>query len=226
MLGHRFRSSFLDDLVFYSGWRSGCFLDIVRGKLALDVATPVPPSDLTPCNEVAGRYLPGANSLVFSGDDVSFGDSAFSIGMWIKPLGTMDIFRKSDWTAGIREYDLAISNTDIPNMRICRDGTNFTSCSGPSVKIGMWNCLVIRHDPVQDKVYFDVNGVTKVDSCVGGVFRGVSSFDIGVNQVAGGGNGSIGPIAVWKRLLSDKERMMFYNRGLGIKVFAPTGAKI
>ena len=218
-------SSILDDLVLCSVWRSGCFLDAISGKLATSVGSPVPPSDLTPCHEVAGRYSPGVNSLVFSGDDVSFGDSSFSIGLWVKPLGTMDIFRKSDWTAGIREYDLAITNSDIPNMRICHDGTNFTSCSGLSVKIGQWNCLMIRHDPVHDKVYFDVNGVTKVNSCAGGLFIGVSSFDIGSVQTAGGGNGSIGPIAIWKKLLSDRESMMFYNRGCGIKVFAPAGAK-
>lgn len=122
------------------------------------------------------------------------------------------------------EYRLSIDDADSKISFYTKDdGGTMSQAQLTSLSItGVWSFIVAWYDSVATKLNIQFNNGTVIQSSAGvnGATDGVGSFNVG--DYIGNGedgrvyNGLIGPVALWKRVLTSDERTQLYNSGNGL----------
>ncbi len=153
-----------------------------------------------------------------SNSDLSFGDIAFTIQIWIKAesnVGTRTILSK--WNTGGSEssFRLRHSASNQLNYQIAGSGTSFERTIYFATPIGSWLQVLIDHDPVGNTIGWRINGGSRstVSTSIG-LNAGTADFRVG--HAVTGFDGVVDEIGFWKRLLTDDEAAALYNSGSGL----------
>ncbi|MBI1935239.1 LamG domain-containing protein, partial [Candidatus Woesearchaeota archaeon] len=152
---------------------------------------------------------------------ISTGDIDFTIAAWVylDSKGTTRwAISKSD-SSGQREYDLAYNpgkdRFEFDVASASGSGDVISGTTG-STSTGRWYFISAWHDSVGDTINIQVdNGEVNSTSYTTGVRDSTSSLRIGHNGESGVGvghwDGRIDEVALWKRILTQKERSILYN---------------
>ena len=158
---------------------------------------------------------------------LSIGDIDASGTAWVKLASKatiMTIFSKFSLSPEVREYTFGYSNTDDRFQIIGSSGGTSTTLfnskadSFGSVSTGIWYFVMWRYDASADTIEISVNDGTKdSDAHAGGIYDGDQDFRMGAINNIGPvrfWDGSIGPVSIWKKKLSDAEVTSLYNSGV------------
>jgi hypothetical protein len=152
--------------------------------------------------------------------DVSTGDIDFTVEVWFKAESLPDYSRlfTKDSAGSNREFGVYFI-TGIPVWETSWDGSNTSGLAwGSALSTGQWYQLVVWHDAANNRRGISINaGTPATDSYSTGVFNSTAPFQVGAGTAFGGYfDGLVGPVRMWKRVLTTGERAELYNAGAGL----------
>lgn len=151
----------------------------------------------------------------------------FTLECWLKaeslPTDFHGILGKCNGNAGSLEYWLFWDGVVNSKFRfgISGNGTTdvyVTAATPAPPSTGTWYQIIAYHDGVANTIGISANGATpSTASHSSGAIDGANPFKIGIAFESFGAywDGLIGPVRLWKRLLSSAERTELYNSGAG-----------
>jgi hypothetical protein len=172
---------------------------------------------------------------------LSVGNNDMTIAAWVNLdalVQNYDIVGKGDaggyeWTllfsvANLRWRFRTASATAEASAAFVEDGGGFGAGNGPSA--GAWSLVIAWHDATNDVIGIassdnisSWNGYTTAYSA--GLWDSTGDFNIGRSSAYFPSyfGGRIGPVMMWKRVLTSTERAQLYNAGAGLTYAAITG---
>lgn len=168
-----------------------------------------------------------------SNSDLQMGDIDFTFSAWIylnsTPLNAAVIVKDSGSPLAF-DYLIRVDNGTL-NFILSSDGTvgTLTVLEGGPLSTGQWYFICAWYDSTLDTMYVQINNATPTSKPqTGGGFAGAPLFTIGAGYSGTSEffNGRIDEVGVWKRTLTDSERLALYNSGNGLAfpfLVTPTG---
>lgn len=213
--------SLLDGLSFYPTWVGSQCVDLVSGAVLTNSANPVIPSDISPNGETAGKYVSASSNYL----DASFlyrdlSKISYTVAAWSKHSDistSRAVFFGSKTSFQTFGIFWRLANTGI--VFTIGDGVSYFLNSNPAtINTNSWVCSIGYQDASRSVIGLDVNNIKTVPV----TFSPYSTATGGAVSIGRLGQyngaymaGSIGQIAMWMRLLSDQEKQLFYNNGIG-----------
>lgn len=217
-------STLLDDLsAFWTFYEDG-------GPYADSVAS----LDLTAVNSpmrqvgklsYSTQFLSASSQTAFTATNAAVEvDGSFTIGGWIKPLGTAALTRivskQNDPVSTGIEYLMNISNVNVPRFFIYSPtGSANNSVVAPSaITLNHWTLILCYYDASVPEIGMSINGGDWTTTPVT-VSPAPTSAPVYFASRLGGSdflNCRLADWGFWKRKLTDDEKTELYNGGLGL----------
>ena len=171
-----------------------------------------------------GEYLSRASNASLQTGDIDFslgacvkfgskGATRVVLGKW-PATGSFEYLLYYD--SGADRFSFAVSSTGSGNPgEFAAVAAN--NLGAPSV--GVWYHLVAWHDATANQIGIAVNaGTPNTTAHSGGVRAGTAPLNVGRNDDGDTNfwDGLIGPVRIWKRVLTSQERTDLYNGGAGL----------
>jgi hypothetical protein len=177
----------------------------------------------------AGKALTHADNAA-----LSMGNIDFTFGAWVKlssKAANRPIMTKGDGPDTNTEYELSYSQADDRWKWVIYGANGLNNRSlltyGSSTPtIGAWTFLLAWYDSTDDHTYMSVNDGTVENGELQalGAWDGsadfAAAFQFGTNDVF---LGEMGPLMIWKRLMTAPEITQLYNGGAGLTYAAMAG---
>jgi hypothetical protein len=156
--------------------------------------------------------------------DLTFGDTDFTLAMWIKYTGGASYPRviSKNGASGNKEFQLAL-DTDTGDLAFAVFDASDASAevvasTFGALGTGVWHLIVMWHDSGANTVNIQVDGGTVDSAGTSGLVVNASTATFMLGNAAFADrlwNGAIDECGVWKRVLTSGERTSLYNGGSG-----------
>jgi hypothetical protein len=151
---------------------------------------------------------------------LSAGNTDFTIAVWVylDTKITSGIVSKYPF-GGQNEYLILYNASgDRFQFYLCSDGTTCTSVTANAfgaVSASTWYYIIGWRDKANNIQGIEVNALFNSQSYTNALFDGSAAFEIGRYGGSNYFNGRIDSVALWRRALSQNERIWLYNAGTG-----------
>lgn len=161
---------------------------------------------------------------VTTSSQITMGDIPFSVSLWVNPTAYVSfdtLFSKGTTGQNKNQEYYSFVDTSSGNILyfVVGNGTTSGSVSIAALSTAAWSLVNCWHDADADTVNIQVNNGTPVSAAfAGGSLQSAGGLLIGAvtsEAPALFWNGAIGPVGIWKRVLTAAERTLLWNSGNG-----------
>jgi hypothetical protein len=190
---------------------------------------------------VADFELSAAESLSRASEAaLQTGDVDYTIEAWVNTesngtyLGVVNKANTFGGTVAIEYslfYDQAAARWSFTVGNGTTGSVNVTATAAGAPSNGTWYHLIAYHDAAGDLIGIVVNNGTPATASSASITPGTTTRPLYLGAIENSAapqnhmDGRIGPVRLWKRVLSGAERTQLYNGGLGLAYSSFVGAK-
>lgn len=161
-------------------------------------------------------------ALTTAGADFEFGDAPFTIGLWLYPysLPEINVYRPVmalNYASNVGGWEIKLAYNAALAFGVKNTSGTVGFAHAQNCVIDNWHCALFWHDPVANTVNGSRNNLgPEVRAWSGGMTTSGTVLTVGAYAGLGETDYRLGPVAIWRRLLTAAEKARWLNWGAGL----------